>query len=102
MEESHSDQPRLRFFRVPVDLKPYVPILGTGLGLLLSSWEFPEVPAAGVKLTRVWLTPAMEAQIDYLAKNSRNSATRIVVAALTRARHSKVRPPRRPGVMAAE
>ena len=81
----------MRFFRLPTNLKPFVPILSTGLDLLLASWEFPQPTPLDVKLTRVWLTPTMEEQINYLAKHSRRSATAVVAAALCRAENSKVR-----------
>lgn len=93
---------KLRFFRLADCLKPYLPILGTGLDLLLSSWEFPEFLPGPKKLTRVWLTATMEEQIAYLAKHAGMSATAVVAAALCRAQHSKIRPPRRVTSLPAE
>jgi hypothetical protein len=92
----------VRFFRLPANLKQFVPILSTGLDLILASWEFPQPTPFNVKLTRVWLTPTMEEQINYLAKHSRRSATAVVAAALCRAKNSKVRPQRPVPPFAAE
>src|SRR6266571_2400651 len=84
-----------RVYRIAPELKPYIPIIGVGLTLLLSTWEFPQAPREDAKNTKVRLSPEELGQLGYLVRHSRKSATEVVAAALLRARASNVRPPRR-------
>jgi hypothetical protein len=86
-----------RTYRISPELKPYIPIIGVGFTLLLSTWEFPQVPRADAKNTKVPLSAEDIDQLGYLARHSRKSATEVVAAALIRAKASNVRPPRRVG-----
>lgn len=95
----HSERTRERsriFYRVcrlPCELKPYIPIIGVGFALLLSTWEFPKPARENVRNTRVKLTAEEVEQLAYLASHARRSATEVIAAALLRARASNVRPP---------
>ena len=86
-----------RVYRIAPELKPYIPIIGVGLTLLLSTWEFPQASREDAKNTKVPLSVEDVDQLDYLARHSRKSATEVVSAALIRAKASNVRPPRRVG-----
>ena len=83
-----------RTYRIPPELKPYIPIVGVGLSLLLSSWEFPKASREDAKNTKVPLTAEEVEQLGYLARHARMSATEVIAAALLRARASNVRPRR--------
>ena len=86
-----------RTYRISPELKPYIPIIGVGFTLLLSTWEFPQASREDAKNTKVPLSAEDVDQLDYLARHSRKSATEVVSAALLRAKASNVRPPRRVG-----
>ena len=86
-----------RTYRIAPELKPYIPIIGVGFTILLSTWEFPEASREDVKNTKVPLSAQDADQLGYLVRPSRKSATEVVAAALLRARASNVRPPRRVG-----
>ena len=83
-----------RVYRIAPELKPYIPIIGVGLTLLLSTWEFPQVLRENAKNTKVPLSPEELGQLSYLAGHSGKSATEVISAALIRAKASNVRPPR--------
>jgi hypothetical protein len=82
-----------RIVRLPPELKPYIPIIGTGLRLLISSWQFPSARPRGVRNTRVPLTLEDIESINFLLHQTKKSAAEIISAALRRAEQSKVRPP---------
>jgi hypothetical protein len=83
-----------RTYRIAPELKPYIPIIGVGFTLLLSTWEFPKTSREDARNTKVPLTAEDVEQLDYLARHARKSATEVISAALLRARASNVRPPR--------
>jgi hypothetical protein len=83
-----------RVYRVPPELKPYIPIIRVGFALLLSTWEFPKTSRENVRNTKVALTAEELQQLGYLAKHARRSATEVIAAALLRAKASNVKPPR--------
>src|SRR4051794_32979832 len=83
-----------RVYRGPPELKPYIPIIGVGFALLLSTWEFPKTSRQNVRNTKVALTAAEVEQLGYLAKHARRSANEVIAAALLRAKASNVKPPR--------
>jgi hypothetical protein len=95
-----------RVIRIDDSLKPYVPVVGIGITLLLDSWIFPEIPRNSVKNTRVLLNRVEREALDYLVQHSGKSATEVISAALVRAKNSKVRasscPPAQTGRTAAE
>ena len=80
-----------RIIRIDDSLKPYVPLVGIGITLLLDSWIFPEIPRNSVKNTRVLLKRVEREALDYLVQHSGKSATEVISAALVRAKNSKVR-----------
>ena len=86
-----------RTYRIAPELKPYIPIIGVGFTLLLSTWEFPPASREDAKNTKVPLSAQDVDQLGYLVRYSRKSATEVVSAALLRAKASNVRPPRRVG-----
>ena len=51
-----------RVIRLPIELKPFIPILGTGLRLLLGSWEFSPVANRPRKNARVPLTMGLDGE----------------------------------------
>jgi hypothetical protein len=85
-----------RIVRISPVLKPFLPIIGTGLRLLLSSWEFPVAQPIGARNTRVPLTIEELNNINYIMGHARKSATAVIAAALYHAQHSHVRPPVKP------
>ena len=80
-----------RIIRVDETLKPYIPLVGVGITLLLDTWVFPEIPRNSVKNTRVLLNRVDREALDYLVQHSGKSATEVISAALVRAKNSKVR-----------
>jgi len=80
-----------RVIRIDDSLKPYIPVVGVGITLLLDSWIFPEIPRNSVKNTRVLLNRVEREALDYLVQHSGKSATEVISAALVRAKNSKVR-----------
>jgi len=81
-----------RVIRLPIELKPFIPILGTGLRLLLGSWEFSPVASRPRKNARVPLTAEDVAHLEFLMQRAKKSAAAVIAAALQHARHSHVRP----------
>jgi hypothetical protein len=74
-------------------LKPYIPIIGTGLRILLSTWVFPDVQRDGARNTRVTLDNYDRDQLNYVLRHAGRSATEVISAALVYAQRSNVRPP---------
>ena len=83
---------RSKLYRLAPELKPYLPLLPAGIQLLLSTWDFPEIPRVAVKVTRVRTTAQIESDIAYLATHAKKPAAEIVAAALVRAQRSNLRP----------
>jgi hypothetical protein len=81
-----------RTYRIAPDLKPYIPIIGVGFTLLLSTWEFPKTSREGARNTKVPLSVEDVARLDYLTRHAHKSATEVISAALLRAKASNVRP----------
>jgi hypothetical protein len=78
--------------RLSPELKPYIPIIGTGLRLLISTWQFPKTRQLGVVNTRVRLSVDDIDLINFLLQKTKKSAAEIISAALHRAQHSYIRP----------
>lgn len=86
---------RVEYPRVNAGLSEYLPLLSTGLNLLLASWEFPAVPDTTRVRVRVRIDEAMGAQLDYIAVHSKKSKAAVITAALIHAQNSNRRPPAR-------
>ena len=81
------------FARVRPELKPYVPVMGVGITLLLNSWDFPVFQREGAVNTRIALSEADRASLAYLVEHSGKTSAEVISAALALARSSKVKPP---------
>ena len=80
------------FYRIPADLKPYLVFLEDGIDMLMGDGYFPPMHSAELKRTRVRLPAAVAEQIQLLKSYKKTSANQIVIAALMRAKKSKLRP----------
>jgi hypothetical protein len=81
-----------RVVRLPLELKPYIPVVGTGLRMLLSSWEFPITERVTARNMRVSLSSEDAANLAFLMQRGRRSAAAVICAALLHAQQSHVRP----------
>src|SRR5260370_39098515 len=77
-----------RTYRISPELKPYIPIIGVGFTLLLSTWEFPQSSREDAKNTKVPLSAEEVDQLDSFARHSRKSATESIPAAIMSANES--------------
>src|SRR5207245_1067016 len=86
-----------RVVRISPEFKPYIPIIGAGLRILLGAWQFPRLRRDGVRNTRVRLTLDDVEAIKFLVQKTNKSTAEIISAALYRAQQSHVRPLPEPG-----
>ena len=83
---------KLEYPRLPPELVEYLPLLSTGLHLLISTWEFPPEPPGERRKVKVRLDEKMADQVEYLAKHAGKSRAAVITAALIRAKYSNRRP----------